>query len=89
MKIALWDTYFVPKFLIEVLNNVSCDFFYEDNNFLSHHLIYFVFLCIFDAVSKGVSTALPQKIFESNPRIPESQELFPGLDLGESSKPRV
>ena len=76
---GLWDTYFVPKFLIEVLNNVSCNFFYEDNNFLSLCLIDFAFLRIFDAVSKVVITGLSQKIFESNLGIPKSRELFPGL----------
>ena len=78
-EIAWLDIYFVPKFLIEVLNNVSCNFFYEDNNFLSLRLIDFAFLRIFDAVSKVVITALSQKIFELNLGIPESRELFPGL----------
>ena len=59
---ALWDIYFVPIFLIEVLNNVSCNFFYEENNILSFHLIDFAFLRIFDAVSKLVITTLSQKI---------------------------
>ena len=78
---ALWDINFVKKFLIEVLNNVSCNFFYEDNNFLSLRLIDFAFLCIFDAVSKVEFTVLSKKIFESNLGISESPELFPGLVL--------
>ena len=76
---ALWDIYFVPKFIIKVLNNVSCNFFYEDNNFLSLRQKDFAYLRIFDAVFKVVITALSQKIFESNLGIPESRELFPGL----------
>ena len=76
---ALWDIYFVPKFIIKVLNNVSCNFFYEDNNFLSLHLIDFAYLRIFDAVFKVINTTLPQKFFELNLWIPESPDLFPGL----------
>ena len=64
VKMTLWDIYFVPKFILKVLNNVSCNFFYEDNNFLSLRLIDFTFLRIFDDVSKVVITALSQKIFE-------------------------
>ena len=60
---ALWDIYFVPKFILKVLNNVSCNSFYEDNNFLSLRLIDFTFLHIFDDVSKVVISALSQKIF--------------------------
>ena len=78
---ALWDIYFVPIFLIEVLN-VTCNFFYADNNFLSLRLIDFAFVRIFEAVSKVVITALSQKLFESNLGIPESRELFPGLHIG-------
>ena len=59
---ALRDIYFVPKFIPKVLNNVSFNFFYEDNNFLSLRLIDFAFLCIFDAVSKVEITTLSQKI---------------------------
>ena len=60
---ALRDIYFVPKFIPKVLNNVSFNFFYEDNNFLSLRLIDFAFLRIFDAASKVIITALSQKIF--------------------------
>ena len=71
---------FCPNiFVIEVINNVSCNFFYGGNNFLSLLLIDFAILCVFDAVSKVVITALSQKNFESNLGIPESQELFSGL----------
>ena len=59
---ALWDVYFVQIFIIIVLNNVSCNFFYEENNILSFRLIDFAFLRIFDAVSKLVITTLSQKI---------------------------
>ena len=81
VKMAMWDIYFVPKFLIEVLNKVSCNFFYEDNNFLSLRLIDIAFLSLFDGASKVVITALSQKIFKSNHGIPESRELFPGLKV--------
>ena len=37
------------------------------------------FIHIFDAFSKVATTAFSQKIFEPNPRIPESIDLFPGL----------
>ena len=60
---ALWDMYFVPLFLNEVLNIVSCNFFYEDNNFLLLRLIDFAFLRTFDDVSKFVITVLSQKKF--------------------------
>ena len=76
---ALWDIYFVQKFIPKVLNIVSFNFFYENNNFLSLCLIDLAFLRRFDAVSKVVITALSQKIFESNLGIPESRELFPCL----------
>ena len=36
---------------------------------------------IFDIVSKVATTAISQKIFEPDSRIPESRELFPGLFL--------
>ena len=72
----LWDIFFVPIFLIEVLN-VTCNFFYADNNFLL--LIDFAFLRRFDAVFKVVITALSQKNFESNLGTSESRELFAGL----------
>ena len=58
---ALWDIYFVSKFIPKVLNKVSFNFFYEDNNFLSLRLIELAFLLIFDAVSKVVITAPSQK----------------------------
>ena len=57
---ALWDIYFVSKFIPKVLNKVSFNFFYEDNNFLSLRLIELAFLLIFDAVSKVVITAPSQ-----------------------------
>ena len=34
---------------------------------------------MFDTISKVATTGISQKTFESNPRIPESLELFPGL----------
>ena len=83
VKMALSDIYFVPIFLIEVLNNVSCNFFCEGNNFLLLRLIEFSFLRIFDAVSKVVITAISQTIFELNLAIPESRKLFPGLPLSD------
>ena len=34
---------------------------------------------MFDTISKVATTGISQKTSESNPRIPESLELFPGL----------
>ena len=73
---ALWDIYYVAKFLFKVSNKVSCNFFYEDNNFLLLRLIYFAFLPIIKDVSMVVITALSQKNFESNLGTSESRELF-------------
>ena len=36
VKMALWDIYFVLIFLIEVLNNVSCNFLGRGATFICH-----------------------------------------------------
>ena len=66
---------------ISIFNNLTENFNTFTEHFLSLRLIDFAFLCIFDAVSKVLITALSQKIFESNLGISESPELFPGLVL--------
>ena len=75
MKMALWDIYFVSKFIIKVSNN-------EDDYFLSICPIDFAYLCIFDAAFKVIIAALSQKIFDTNLGIPESRKLSPGLICG-------